>query len=105
MGTQGNLQNLASPGAQTEAHVPIPFQEFTTMTSGQEKQTQTKAHTPLPWRVREHPENPEQFHVSAQTPEGHPYFGVTKECEIMSDEDYPTKRGDAELIVRACNAA
>jgi hypothetical protein len=60
-------------------------------------------HTPLPWRVRQHPNDPDEFHISAATPKGHPYHGSTKEIEIMSDEDYPTKRADAELIVRAVN--
>lgn len=60
-------------------------------------------HTPLPWRVREHPENPDEFHISGKTPKFHPYFGVTDECEIMSDEDYPRKRADAEFIVKAVN--
>jgi hypothetical protein len=59
--------------------------------------------TPRPWRVREHPADPDEFHVSAPTPEGNPYYGVTAESEIMSDEEYPTKRADAELIVAAVN--
>jgi hypothetical protein len=61
-------------------------------------------HTPTPWRVRELIDRPDLFHVSAPTPEGHPYHGHTKEIEIMSDEHYPTKRADAEFIVRAVNS-
>jgi len=63
----------------------------------------TQKHTPGPWRVRQHPDDVEEFHISALTPEGHPYFGRTTETEIMSDEDYPTKRADADFIVQAVN--
>ena len=64
----------------------------------------TQKHTPLPWRVREHPADVDEFHISAATPTDHPYFESTKEIEIMSDERYPTKRADAEFIVQAVNA-
>lgn len=60
-------------------------------------------HTPEPWRVREHPDDPNEFHVSAPVPAGHPYEGRTKEMEVMSDELYPTKRADAERIVACVN--
>ena len=63
----------------------------------------TQKHTPLPWRIRYHPTDPDEFHVSAITPESHPYFGRTTEIEILSDEGYPTKQGDADFIVRAVN--
>jgi len=60
--------------------------------------------TPRPWRVREHPANADEFHVSAKCPPDDPYYGRCEETEIMSDEDYPRKRADAELIVSAVNA-
>ena len=60
--------------------------------------------TPLPWRVRVHPADPEEFHVSAKTPPDDPYYGGTAETQILSDESYPRKRADADYIVRACNS-
>ena len=64
----------------------------------------TTQHTPTPWRVRHHPSDVEECIVVAPTPEGHPYFGATKDIEIMGDESYPTKKGDAAIIVLAGNA-
>lgn len=60
-------------------------------------------HTPIPWQVRINPADEGMFYVSAPTPENHPYFGRTKDVEIMSDEDYPTKYADARYIVKSAN--
>src|ERR1700761_705300 len=60
------------------------------------------------WELRVHPgaeANPDlygrNFHVSARTPENHPYFECTPKIEILSDEDYPTKRDDAYFVAHA----
>ena len=46
------------------------------------------------WRVRQHPQIEEEFFVEAPRQEGRPYG-----TEILGDENYPTKRGDAAYIV------
>lgn len=59
--------------------------------------------TPGVLNLRDHP----QFgpFVEARTYEGHPYHGVTNGgFGILEDEDYPTKRADAEFIVTLWNA-
>ena len=61
--------------------------------------------TPGERRVRVHPTDPNEFHVSAPCPKGHPYHGRTTEMEVLSEEDYPTKRADAEAHVALHNAA
>lgn len=60
--------------------------------------------TPGPWWIREHPKITDEFFLAASATKDHPYFGVTKDIQILSDEDYPAKRADAELIVKAVNA-
>lgn len=57
--------------------------------------------TPGEWFVREAKGRPDMFHIAAPTYEGHAYHGVASSIEIMSDEDYPTKRADADFIVEA----
>jgi hypothetical protein len=52
-------------------------------------------HTPGDWEVKE---VRGQVFVAAPPYEGHPYFGVSRTIEIMSDEDYPTKEADAWLL-------
>lgn len=61
-------------------------------------------HTPTPWHVRVLPAHDDMFFIEAPMPNDHPYFGACPYIEIMSDEDYPTKRADADLIVRAVNS-
>ena len=51
--------------------------------------------TPGDWIVRTHPEK-DDFFVEAPAAMGEPYG-----TEILGDEDYPTKRADAEAIVKA----
>lgn len=55
-------------------------------------------YTPGPWRVRElHPGSGDaHFFVEGLRPEGQAYA-----VEILGDEDYPTKRADAQLISAA----
>ena len=60
-------------------------------------------HTPAPWRVIDIPTT-DKFFVAAEPYEGHPYYKRTRTIEVMSDEDYPTKRADAEHIVRCVNS-
>ena len=58
--------------------------------------------TPGEWFIRElFPGTETMFYIAAPTYEGHPYHGAASSMEIMSDEDYPTKRADAEFIVEA----
>lgn len=63
-----------------------------------------KTRTPGDWRIIEFPGREDRFFIAAKPYEGHPYFERTMTIEIMSDEDYPTKRADAEFIVRAVNS-
>jgi len=72
------------------------------MTPGEAIRSQKKR-TPGEWRIREFPGREDQFFITAEPYVGHPYFGVTTTIEVMSDEDYPTKRADAEFIVHAVN--
>lgn len=58
----------------------------------------TAKHTPGPWEVVN---KYGLLFVQAPTPEGHPYKDCTSKCEIMSDEDYPTKEDDVHLIAAA----
>lgn len=51
--------------------------------------------TPGDWTVRVHPKK-DDFFVEAPAVEGEAYG-----TEILGDEDYPTKRADAEAIVKA----
>ena len=51
--------------------------------------------TPGDWVVRAHPVK-DDFFVEAPAPEGAAYG-----TEILGDEEYPTKRADAEAIVKA----
>lgn len=69
-----------------------------------ELQALRKKATPGKLNVREAREDPEIFYVNAATYEGHPYHGVASGMEVIGDEDYPTKRADAELIVALWNA-
>src|SRR5579872_2154823 len=57
--------------------------------------------TPGPWRVITLPEPYSKTFVAAEPYEGHPYHGCSRTIEIMSDEDYPTKLADAQLISQA----
>lgn len=56
------------------------------------------SHTPGPWKVLTISGDP---FVAAEPYDGHPYFGVSRTIQILSDEDYPTKKGDARLIASA----
>lgn len=62
-------------------------------------------HSKLPWRIREHPRDPDRFHIEAERNDPlHPY-----DIEVMGDDTgllYPVeqRRSDAELIVRATMA-
>ena len=60
--------------------------------------TKLTGFTPGPWRVRVHPFNSDEFYVSAPMTAEHPYCGRATGIEILSDEDYPTKRADASLV-------
>lgn len=57
-------------------------------------------HTPGPVEVKE---VMGQKFVAAKPYEGHPYFNRTTTIEILSDEDYPTRNGDIELIAEVFN--
>ena len=48
------------------------------------------------WIVREHPQNLDYFFVERPRQGKEPY-GV----DVLGDEDYPTKRSDAEFVVAA----
>lgn len=62
-------------------------------------------HTPTPWYIQEHPAIEDEFYLAGQRTEDHPYFNVTSlGPDILSDEDYPRKRADAERIVACVNA-
>lgn len=58
--------------------------------------------TPGEWEIKE---VMGQKFIAAKPYEGHPYFRRTTTIEIMSDEDYPTKDADIELIVALVNLA
>ncbi len=58
-------------------------------------------HTPGPWKLREHPTDPDQFYVSGPMTDDHPYLQSANDVEILSDEGYPRKRADARLISAA----
>lgn len=53
--------------------------------------------SPGPWRVREHGSD---FFIESPRQEGKPY-GI----DVLGDEDYSTKRADADFIVAAFNEA
>lgn len=59
--------------------------------------------TPTPWKVREHPTMNDCF-VEGTECINADNFPLPYKREIMSDEDYPEKRADAEFIVRAVNS-
>ncbi|HEC66589.1 MAG TPA: hypothetical protein ENI23_15040 [bacterium] len=62
-------------------------------------------HTPTPWKIQNHPADPTEFYLAGQKTEDHPYYNSTSyPPEILSDEDYPRKRADAERIVACINA-
>ena len=60
--------------------------------------------TPGEVKIRVHPEHEDIFFVEARTYPGHPYHGVTNGgFGLLEDEDYPTKRADAEYVMKAWN--
>jgi hypothetical protein len=63
-----------------------------------------RPHTPTPWSVRVlRADDPESdCFVMGAKPVGATIAG-TYNREVMSDERYPEKRGDAELIISAVN--
>lgn len=74
-----------------------------TMKIPKDLEDKSKAATPGRWWIREFPNNPERFFIAHETYPGHPYHNVASSGDIMSDEDYPTKRADAELICAVVN--
>lgn len=66
-------------------------------------QNESLGPTPAPWTITRFPDDPERYFISAPPTPEHPYNGVTKLIEILSDEDYPRRLADAELVVALVN--